>query len=93
MTSNEMRVTQFGYDEDNRGFDYTTGDIMSKTYFATDGSYGDAKDLIVLDTSSWDDETWDIVRQLVDSDRYTFAEEKHFELVNKDMVESIESGV
>lgn len=61
---------------------------MSKTYFSIDGSYGDAKDLIILDTSSWDEETWEIIGQLSDSDRYRFADEKHFELVNKDILES-----
>ena len=29
------------------------------TYFATDGSYGDAQDLIVVDTTNWTDEHWD----------------------------------
>lgn len=29
-----------------------------KTYFSKDSSYGDATDLIIIDTSEWTDEDW-----------------------------------
>lgn len=31
---------------------------MSLTYFTNDGSYGNAKNLVVVDTSKWTDEDW-----------------------------------
>jgi hypothetical protein len=31
------------------------------TYFATDGSYGDGEDILVLDTWEWTDEMWDFI--------------------------------
>jgi hypothetical protein len=32
-----------------------------KTYFSKDSSYGDATDLIVIDTSDWSDDDWRVV--------------------------------
>ncbi len=29
-----------------------------KTYFSKDSSYGDATDLIIIDTSDWSDQDW-----------------------------------
>jgi len=32
-----------------------------KTFFSKDSSYGDATDLVIVDTSDWTDEDWDEV--------------------------------
>jgi hypothetical protein len=31
------------------------------TYFAADGNYGDATGLVIVDTSTWDEDTWEAV--------------------------------
>lgn len=64
--------------------------MAKNTYFATDGSYGDEDNLIVLDTSDWSDEKWELVRQMTDSERYAFADEERFAKINEDML-SLES--
>lgn len=46
---------------------------MTTTYFATDGSYGDADDILVIDTSDWSDDEWDAVRECADSARHDVA--------------------
>jgi hypothetical protein len=48
----------------------------SKTYFAEDGSYGDAKDLVLTDTSSWTELMWSAIDDAGDSERRELAE--HF---------------
>lgn len=58
---------------------------MSKTYFASDGNYGSADHLIILDTSEWDQEMWDRVQNMTDDERYTFIDEERFAKVNEDM--------
>lgn len=45
---------------------------MSKKYFAADGSFGDA-DLIVVDTSEWGNEEWEIIDNAPDSERMSIA--------------------
>ena len=46
---------------------------MSSTYFAGDGSYGDAESLIIIDTSDWTDDDWDMVTYARDTDRAEIA--------------------
>ena len=46
---------------------------MGLTYFAADGSFGDAAGLIVLDTTNWDQEDWDHVELAPESDRLCIA--------------------
>lgn len=43
------------------------------TYFAADGSYGGANDLVIVDTSSWSQDEWDIVDETPDSARANVA--------------------
>lgn len=46
---------------------------MSTThYFAADGSYGEA-DILVLDTSDWSQDEWDIIENAPDSERMAIA--------------------
>jgi hypothetical protein len=45
---------------------------VSKTYFAADGSFGNA-DLIVVDTSNWGTEEWDIIDNTPDAERMSVA--------------------
>jgi hypothetical protein len=50
-----------------------SGGVESLTYFATDGNYGDASGLTIIDTTGWtsdDFEMFDVVR---DEDRITLA--------------------
>lgn len=42
-------------------------------YFATDGNYGSADQLVIVDTSDWDVEEWDIVDQTPERDRAMVA--------------------
>lgn len=42
-------------------------------YFAADGNYGSADKLVIVDTSDWDVEEWDIIDQTPDSDRAMVA--------------------
>ena len=52
------------------------GKIMQgATYFATDGSYGDATDLIVIDTDLFTEEDWDEIQNASDADRADLAYE------------------
>lgn len=48
----------------------------NQTYFADDGSYGDAKDLLITDTSSWTSAMWDVIEHSTDSERVLLA--SHF---------------
>ena len=47
---------------------------MSKTYFAYDGSYGDADYLVVADTDNWTPEDWATVEEASDFERVDIAE-------------------
>ena len=42
-------------------------------YFAADGNYGSADQLVIVDTSDWDVDEWDIIDQTPDSDRAMVA--------------------
>lgn len=44
-------------------------------YFAADGNYGDALDLVVVDTADWSDEDWALIDEAFDGDRPKIAEE------------------
>lgn len=46
---------------------------MRKAYFATDGSYGNAKNIIIVDTKDWNDDVWDLINQMRDDQRYRFV--------------------
>lgn len=43
-------------------------------YFAADGNYGDATDLVIVQTSDWTTEDWDIIMDCNDTDRKKVAE-------------------
>ena len=43
------------------------------TYFAKDGSYGDAEDILVIDTSKWSDEEREAIEMCADSARWDVA--------------------
>lgn len=50
---------------------------MSNTYFATDGSYGDANGLVIVDTSAWTQQQWLMVEETSDSFRAIRAMEEN----------------
>jgi hypothetical protein len=43
------------------------------TYFAKDGSYGDAEDILVIDTSKWSDEEREAIDMCADNARWSIA--------------------
>jgi len=43
------------------------------TYFTSDGNYGDAKDVTVIDTSEWSETDWAHVESERDSNRVFIA--------------------
>lgn len=43
---------------------------MTTTYFAVDGSYGDAEEIIIVDTTDWSDDEWYAIRECTDSSRH-----------------------
>lgn len=49
---------------------------MSGTYFAKDGSYGDATGLVIVDTSKWTEEQWQMIEETSDSFRSVRAFEE-----------------
>lgn len=48
---------------------------MGLTYFAADGSFGDAAGLVVIDTSDWDQDDWDHIDFAPESERLSIARE------------------
>ncbi len=46
---------------------------QTKTYFASDGSYGDGSDIVVIDTTDWGSEEWEIIDEAPDSERREIA--------------------
>jgi len=46
------------------------------TYFAKDGSYGDASGLVIVDTSKWTMETWQMIHETSDDFRAVRAAEE-----------------
>ena len=47
---------------------------MSKTYFATDGAYGDGDLIVVADTDNWTPEEWATIEEASDFERANIAE-------------------
>jgi hypothetical protein len=50
---------------------------MSITYFATDGSFGDAAGIIIVDTTLWSDDDWLVIADTTDDDRSLAALRLH----------------
>lgn len=46
-----------------------------KTYFALDGSYGDATEILIVDTDMWTEKDWEFVSEGDDSGRSQRAQE------------------
>ena len=44
-----------------------------KHYFATDGNYGDADDILVTETDSWTEAHWELISEALDVDRIVIA--------------------
>lgn len=44
-------------------------------YFASDGNYGSASDLVVIHTDSWDYDDWDKILEAQDHERYQVAQQ------------------
>jgi hypothetical protein len=44
------------------------------TYFAQDGSYGDAKDLVIIDTTNWNEYQWESIDYVDNPDLVMLAE-------------------
>ena len=36
------------------------------TYFAADGNYGDARGLVIVDTSTWEEDQWNHIDEVQD---------------------------
>lgn len=66
---------------------------MTASYFASDGSYGDAKDLIVLDTSEWTEDEWAIIENARDSERVRLAYELTHDLAEQPTLPGLEEEV
>ena len=46
---------------------------MSKTFFASDGSYGDAEGLVIINTTQWGEKEWAMIEQSSDYGRLRVA--------------------
>ena len=44
-------------------------------YFATDGNYGNAENLEIIDTADWTEDEWDIIEQSPENDRTKIAQQ------------------
>lgn len=67
-------------------------DLITRTYFTTDGTYGSAsegEDIIIIDTTDWTQEMWDEIEGCSDSERFFLAH--HFS-VGKHPLEIDEDG-
>ena len=53
---------------------------MSKTYFAQDGKYGDAENLIVIDTTDWTEDEWSMIQYSPIDERFRIASELEQEI-------------
>lgn len=49
---------------------------MKLTYFAADGNYGDASGLVIVDTSKWTEEHWQVIEGTSDNFRAVRAIEE-----------------
>lgn len=47
---------------------------MSNSYFAMDGSYGDAEEILIVDTDQWTEDDWDSVHNASDDGRSDVAQ-------------------
>lgn len=45
-----------------------------KHYFAMDGSYGDATEILIVDTSLWDSNDWAAIEEASDDERNDVAQ-------------------
>ena len=50
---------------------------VKETYFASDGNYGSAEDLLVIDTSQWTEEYWQLIDETPDNYRMMVAHRLH----------------
>jgi hypothetical protein len=51
-------------------------DLVTRTYFTTDGTYGSAtegEDIIIINTTDWTDEMWEQIESASDSERFFLA--------------------
>ena len=46
---------------------------MALTYFAKDGSYGDAAGMVIIDCRDWNDDQWDRIDNASDYERAAIA--------------------
>lgn len=46
---------------------------MTIHYFAADGNYGNAKDLVIVDTSDWTEDEWADIDFAIDANRPLIA--------------------
>jgi hypothetical protein len=63
---------------------------MTATYFAADGSYGNAEGLIIVDTSDWTEEEWDIIDETTDSTRVSIAEQLAKSVLGQDALPGLD---
>lgn len=47
--------------------------MQNVAYFASDGSYGDADGIVLIDTTEWTSDEWEEVNNMDDDERYEFA--------------------
>ena len=55
---------------------------MSKVFVTSDGTWGDANDLFIFDTTNWTDEQYEEFSETSDSDRLRLAKE-YSEITNE----------
>jgi len=47
---------------------------MTEFYFAADGSYGEATDMIIVDTTDWTNDDWELIEFSADMERSNVAQ-------------------
>ena len=65
---------------------------MATHFFSNDGSYGDAKGILIVDTDQWSEEDWRDIDDACDMTRLAIAkeiEEKHRDKRVRDFYASI----
>lgn len=50
-----------------------TAVVGNYMYFATDGNYGDATDIVIVDTAEWTDDDFQLIEDASDSERAEIA--------------------
>lgn len=55
---------------------------MAPTYFAQDGSWGDAEGLLILDVSRWSEMDFEIIRDAPDFERMELAQQMNAWVLN-----------